>query len=147
MSGNDSPSGYQDGLGLWRMCVGTEDTVKFAGPWSLAWISRILNVVISKPWCPLKGYYVTGKFHIVIINSVYIYKKNYFKEFFNFIRFESDRRELPVLWHQALLTFVQRYKEDLSPDQKQSLLDVVKFHTHYVITPEVSNELCIWTIF
>ena len=28
---------------------------------------------------------------------------------FHFIRFRSERRELPVLWHQALLTFVQRY--------------------------------------
>ena len=28
---------------------------------------------------------------------------------FHFIRFRSEKRELPVLWHQALLTFVQRY--------------------------------------
>lgn len=60
---------------------------------------------------------------------------------YHFLKFEHDRRDLPVLWHQALLTFVQRYKEDLSPDQKQSLLDVVKFHTHYAITPEVRREL------
>lgn len=60
---------------------------------------------------------------------------------YHFIKFEADRRELPVLWHQSLLTFVQRYKEDLSPDQKQSLLDVVKFHTHHGITPEIRREL------
>ncbi|MPC20864.1 Bystin [Portunus trituberculatus] len=60
---------------------------------------------------------------------------------YHFLKFEHDRRDLPVLWHQALLTFVQRYKEDLSPDQKQSLLDVVRFHTHYTITAEVRREL------
>ncbi|XP_042239929.1 bystin-like [Homarus americanus] len=60
---------------------------------------------------------------------------------YHFIKFEHDRRELPVLWHQALLTFVQRYKEDLAPDQKQSLLDVVKFHTHHTMTGEIRREL------
>ncbi|XP_063883054.1 bystin-like isoform X2 [Scylla paramamosain] len=60
---------------------------------------------------------------------------------YHFLKFEHDRRDLPVLWHQALLTFVQRYKEDLSPDQKQSLLDVVRFHTHHTITAEVRREL------
>ncbi|XP_050693156.1 bystin-like [Eriocheir sinensis] len=60
---------------------------------------------------------------------------------YHFLKFEHDRRELPVLWHQALLTFVQRYKEDLSNDQKQSLLDVVKFHTHYTMTAEIRREL------
>ncbi|KAK8746849.1 hypothetical protein OTU49_016854 [Cherax quadricarinatus] len=60
---------------------------------------------------------------------------------YHFLKFEHDRRDLPVLWHQSLLTFVQRYKEDLSPDQKQSLLDVVKFHTHHAITGEIRREL------
>ncbi|XP_068214969.1 bystin [Palaemon carinicauda] len=60
---------------------------------------------------------------------------------YHYIKFENDRRELPVLWHQSLLTFVQRYKEDLSPDQKQALLDVVRFHTHHSITPEIRREL------
>ncbi|KAK3872362.1 hypothetical protein Pcinc_022579 [Petrolisthes cinctipes] len=60
---------------------------------------------------------------------------------YHFMKFEHDKRELPVLWHQSLLSFVQRYKEDLSPDQKQSLLDVVRFHTHYAITSEVRREL------
>ncbi|KAG0702077.1 Bystin [Chionoecetes opilio] len=60
---------------------------------------------------------------------------------YHFLKFEHDRRDLPVLWHQTLLTFVQRYKEDLSPDQKQSLLDVVKFHTHHTMTAEIRREL------
>jgi essential nuclear protein 1 len=32
---------------------------------------------------------------------------------FHFLRFKVDTREMPVLWHQSLLVFVQRYKEDI----------------------------------
>lgn len=48
---------------------------------------------------------------------------------------------LPVLWHQALLTFVQRYKSDISTEQKESLLELLKHQSHPVITPEVRREL------
>ena len=56
-------------------------------------------------------------------------------------RFQTDKRELPVLWHQSLLTFVQRYKEDISSDQKEALLELLKKHVHEGITPEVRREL------
>ncbi|XP_022106271.1 bystin-like [Acanthaster planci] len=60
---------------------------------------------------------------------------------YHFIRFQLDKRELPVLWHQSLLTFVQRYKEDLSKEQKEALLDLLRAHSHEGITPEVRREL------
>lgn len=56
-------------------------------------------------------------------------------------RFERDRRELPVLWHQALLTFVQRYKADISSEQRDALLELLKKQSHHSITPEVRREL------
>lgn len=37
-----------------------------------------------------------------------------------------DKRELPVLWHQALLVFVQRYKSDLSVEQRETLHDLLR---------------------
>jgi essential nuclear protein 1 len=46
-----------------------------------------------------------------------------------------------VLWHQALLTFVQRYKSDISSEQKEALLELIKKHTHHEITAEVRREL------
>lgn len=52
-----------------------------------------------------------------------------------------DKRELPVLWHQSLLTFVQRYKEDISSEQKQALLDLLRSQTHPSITPEIRREI------
>lgn len=59
----------------------------------------------------------------------------------HFVSFKCESRQLPVLWHQSLLTFVQRYKEDLSIPQKESLFGLAAFHTHHTITPEVRREL------
>ncbi|CAG9861732.1 unnamed protein product [Phyllotreta striolata] len=60
---------------------------------------------------------------------------------FHFVRFQSDKRDLPVLWHQALLAFVQRYKADISTEQREALLELLKKQNHPVVTPEVRREL------
>ena len=60
---------------------------------------------------------------------------------FHFVRFSHDDRELPVLWHQSLLTFVQRYKEDMSMEQKESLMELVKVHGHREMTLEIRREI------
>lgn len=48
---------------------------------------------------------------------------------------------MPVLWHQSLLVFAQRYKQDLTPDQKTALLDLLRVQKHDGIGPEVRREL------
>ncbi|XP_022919122.2 bystin [Onthophagus taurus] len=60
---------------------------------------------------------------------------------FHFLRFERDSRELPVLWHQAFLTFVQRYKADISSEQRDALLQLLKKQSHPTITAEIRREL------
>ena len=60
---------------------------------------------------------------------------------FHFVRFTTDTRELPVLWHQSLLTFVQRYKEDMSVEQKETLMELIRNKTHHDITAEVRREI------
>ncbi|GBP56364.1 Bystin [Eumeta japonica] len=60
---------------------------------------------------------------------------------FHFLRFERDFRTLPVLWHQALLTFVQRYKGDISSEQRDALLLLLKKQSHPTITSEIRREL------
>eukprot|EP00095_Tigriopus_kingsejongensis_P008334 maker-scaffold395_size185061-snap-gene-0.27 protein:Tk08334 transcript:maker-scaffold395_size185061-snap-gene-0.27-mRNA-1 annotation:"PREDICTED: bystin-like" len=60
---------------------------------------------------------------------------------FHFLRFRRERRELPVLWHQACLTFVQRYKGHVSSEQRDALLELLKFHHHHSITPDIRREL------
>ena len=60
---------------------------------------------------------------------------------FHFLRMMTETRELPVLWHQALLTFVQRYKGHVSSEQRDALIDLCRKQGHYQITPEVRREL------
>lgn len=54
---------------------------------------------------------------------------------------KADRVKLPVLWHQALLTFAQRYRNDITEDQREALLDLVQVVGHRQMGPEVRREL------
>lgn len=56
-------------------------------------------------------------------------------------RGRGDTQKLPVLWHQSLLAFCQRYSPDLTPDQKDALLDVIRVNPHLQIGVEVRREL------
>lgn len=66
---------------------------------------------------------------------------------FHFMRFRAPKaankaeKQLPVMWHQALLVFAQRYKNDITDDQRDALLDVLKIQIHPAITPEIRREL------
>lgn len=51
------------------------------------------------------------------------------------------KMKLPVIWHQSLLAFAQRYKGDITEDQRESLLDLLLTHGHSAIGPEVRREL------
>ncbi|MEJ1288035.1 hypothetical protein NN561_019064 [Cricetulus griseus] len=44
---------------------------------------------------------------------------------FDFLGFRMEKRQLPVLWHQCLLTLAQCYKADLATDQKEALLELL----------------------
>ncbi|KRX98028.1 Sodium-dependent acetylcholine transporter, partial [Trichinella pseudospiralis] len=46
--------------------------------------------------------------------------------FNHFMRFINVKKTLPVLWHETLLCFVQNYKSDLSSEQREALLDLIK---------------------
>ncbi|KAL4889280.1 Bystin-domain-containing protein [Aspergillus ambiguus] len=74
---------------------------------------------------------------------------------FHFLRFRADTGEdammtdggsnkgykLPVLWHQSLLVFAQRYRNDITEDQREALLDLLLVRGHKDIGPEVRREL------
>lgn len=51
------------------------------------------------------------------------------------------KSKLPVIWHQSLLAFAQRYKGDITEDQREALLDLLLSHGHSAIGPEVRREL------
>ncbi|PNS17596.1 hypothetical protein CAC42_2991 [Sphaceloma murrayae] len=54
---------------------------------------------------------------------------------------KSQDQKLPVLWHQCLLAFAQRYKNDITEDQREALLDLLLVRGHKAIGPEVRREL------
>eukprot|EP00035_Acanthoeca_spectabilis_P024444 m.453828 g.453828 ORF g.453828 m.453828 type:complete len:444 (-) comp20561_c0_seq1:44-1375(-) len=59
----------------------------------------------------------------------------------HFYRFLNDDRVMPVLWHQCLLIFVQRYKEDITSEQKQALMELLRKHNHPAITDDIRREI------
>ena len=59
----------------------------------------------------------------------------------HFLRFSVEERDLPVVWHQTLLTFVQRYKAVMDKESKTLLFKLVTIKSHYLITPEIRREL------
>ncbi len=59
----------------------------------------------------------------------------------HFVSFEREKRTLPVVWHQSLLVFAQRYKLEVDDAQRARLKSLMKIHTHHQITQEVRREL------
>ncbi len=57
------------------------------------------------------------------------------------VGFANDSREMPVIWHQNVLTFVQRYKNDLSAKHKAAIHHVIQKQRHKLISPEIDREL------
>ena len=56
-------------------------------------------------------------------------------------RFTQINDELPVIWHQLLLTFCKQYGATLDEMVKSSLMEVIKKHHHKIISPEIMKEL------
>ncbi|XP_027358836.1 bystin [Abrus precatorius] len=59
----------------------------------------------------------------------------------HFMRFLNETRIMPVIWHQSLLAFVQRYKNELQKEDKDRLRDLLEKQKHKLVTPEISREL------
>lgn len=58
-----------------------------------------------------------------------------------FCSFGKSDAILPVIWQQALLVFVQRYKSEFDNVRKQSIRDLVTVQNHAMISTEIIREL------
>ena len=59
----------------------------------------------------------------------------------SFMKMKDDPRPLPLIWHKCLIAFAQRYKMELTFDQKEKLKILMRAQTHHAITPEIRREL------
>ncbi|KAH8118551.1 Bystin-domain-containing protein [Phellopilus nigrolimitatus] len=100
----------------------------YSGPNSL-----FIRVLVDKKYALPYKVVDALVFHFIRLSNTYKAKRG-----------ESEK--LPVLWHQSLLVFTQRYAADLTPEQKDALLDVVRATPHAQIGPEVRRELVISTV-
>ncbi|CCX31895.1 Bystin-domain-containing protein [Pyronema domesticum] len=60
---------------------------------------------------------------------------------FHFLRFKSDPKELPLLWHKSFLCFAERYKNDITEDQRDALLDLLQIKGHHQMASEIRRQL------
>jgi len=74
-------------------------------------------------------------------------KESLVKFFFSFLQSQyyadihSNESQLPVLWHQTLLIFIQIYKFDLTDEEKGKLRVLINAQHHHLITEDIIREL------
>lgn len=60
----------------------------------------------------------------------------------HFFRYTYDKQiEFNVQWHQTLLKFCQLYTRDISSEQREALMDLIRNHNHVQISPEIRRIL------
>ncbi|KAK9937643.1 hypothetical protein M0R45_014420 [Rubus argutus] len=59
----------------------------------------------------------------------------------HFMRFMNETRVMPVIWHQSLLAFVERYKNDILNEDKDNLRVLFQTQKHDLVTREIRKEL------
>merc|ERR1712093_461008 len=99
--------------------------------------AALIRLCEMTPW-----YGTTSIFISVLLNKKYsIPYKVVASLVDHFSSFLYDERSLPVVWHRTLLLFAQRYKYDLSDEQRQRLKEVLRVHFHDSIGVEIRREL------
>jgi hypothetical protein len=84
----------------------------------------------------------TSLFIRVLLAKKYALPKRVIEALVNhFYSFIDDQRDMPVIWHQSLLVFAQRYKLELDDIQRGKLRDLIRVKQHHQITTEVRREL------
>eukprot|EP00898_Chlorokybus_atmophyticus_P008252 jgi/Chlat1/8428/Chrsp80S07844 len=85
--------------------------------------------IAETPWCGTNSFFIS-----TLLNKKYALPYRVVDALVrHFVSFKSDERMLPVVWHQSVLTFVQR-----------RVIMVRQNHTHVLmadVTPEVHREL------
>ncbi|MCJ1474410.1 snoRNA-binding rRNA-processing protein [Lambiella insularis] len=124
---------------------------------SAAALMRLTEIAAEQASVSTEGGGATNIFIRVLLEKKYALPYKVIDNLvFHFLRFRAANPEgndgvlhetgikdlkLPVLWHQSLLAFAQRYRNDITEDQREALLDLLLERGHKQIGPEVRREL------
>merc|ERR1712060_490244 len=75
----------------------------------------------------------------VLLNKTYIFPSEILVNHFS--RYRKETYTLPVIWHQNLLTFVNRYDSNISEKSQQELKLLVKMQYHRKISNRILQKL------
>nr|CAH8864476.1 unnamed protein product [Trichobilharzia regenti] len=53
----------------------------------------------------------------------------------------TDEKRMPLTWFKSLLVFLEYYRHNINPDQREKLLKLCRRHEHPQITPEIRSFL------
>jgi len=99
--------------------------------------AALVRLCMMTPW-----YGTTSVLIATLVNKKYALPVRVIESLVaHFAAFGREDAALPVVFHRALLLFVQRYKFDLGADQKRRLRELLRVHFHESIGPEVRREL------
>jgi essential nuclear protein 1 len=69
-----------------------------------------------------------------IFSSYFLLEKILIFDINGLYRQRSHQEELPVSWHQSLLSFVEKYAKDISTEQREALLDLIKVSFYHTVS-------------
>jgi essential nuclear protein 1 len=59
----------------------------------------------------------------------------------HFVAFQHEKYDMPVLWHQSLLVFVQRYKHEFTEEAVEAIKGLLRVQQHHTVTEDIRREL------
>lgn len=111
--------------------------------------SAALNYLLGLDFSPASTVFIR-----VLLEKKYALPYQIIDEcFFYFIKFRNIKEDtmedetykqvpqLPVVWHKAFLAFARQYKNDITDEQRDLLLETVRQRGHKDIGPEIRREL------
>jgi len=100
--------------------------------------AALVRLSTLQPWCGTTSMFIT-----TLLNKKYSLPYSVVGIMVqHFSGFETDQRQLPVVWHKSMLTLVQRYKHDITPKQREKLKQLLRIHFHENgIGAEIRREL------
>ncbi|KAJ3690030.1 hypothetical protein LUZ61_019194 [Rhynchospora tenuis] len=100
-------------------------------------LSYALHSLAEMDYCSATSYFIK----LLLDKSDALCRRAFDAVLMHFMSFIEKETIMPVIWHQSLLSFVQRYKNELKRKDKYNLRRLMQNQKHDLITPEIKLEL------